>query len=254
MITEQPFALDNRLRAIVISMPNSIDRRLLINKSLSDIPFEWSFLDASNEHSPSQLKNDINEQIRCFGRPLGAGEIGCFKSHIRAIATLDNLDAPDWLLVLEDDVWLDPNFNFCEILSRLDQDSIGFARLYCRKWVPADIVGWIGERQLLRFRTDPYGTQAYLINKESSQRLRQNLSHILRPIDDQYGRFWEHGVQIYGIFPFPIVERSVSSTLLADRQGTAKRRHFLNYGRWITRAKDATRKRLYNIRHRHAKF
>ena len=179
---------------------------------------DWRFFDALGGHSDAvNLPSDPGDQIKRFGRPLAAGELGCFKSHYYILRA--HAEANGWLLVLEDDVWLDPDFSLEETVALLERRGLQYCRLYAKCYRPANVIGEMsGFRQLVRFRTDPYGTQAYLIHSDGARRFVACQNAIVRPIDDELGRFWEHGLWPVAVFPFPAVERSVVSSIDDGRE------------------------------------
>src|SRR5262249_16931887 len=108
----------------------------------------------------------------------------------------------------------------------------------------------LGTRQLIRFRTDPYGAQAYLIDREGAGRLRRNLRSIDMPIDDEFARFWEHGLALYSVFPFPAVERTTVSTIPSGRGSLQTGNGRLTLERQVNRVRDRGAKILANFRFR----
>jgi len=231
----------------VISLRESAERRALVQENLGDCPLPWAFLDASEPDDPGGLETGATEQEARFGRTLTSGEVACFQSHARALHAFD--DDPDlrWLIVLEDDVWLDTKFPFGELTGWLDAKSIGFLRLYAREWRRAFARYRFGERQVLYLASDPHGAQGYMISRDAAARLRLRLrlQRVARPFDDELGRFWENGLDNHLLFPFPIIERHLTSTLIADRETAGRAGRRLTPGRFWTRAKDFLRKRAY---------
>ncbi|RVT86918.1 glycosyltransferase family 25 protein [Rhodobacteraceae bacterium CCMM004] len=235
---------------LVVSLPESAERRRRVTENLSQGGETWAFVDGCRGDAPSPLTADPARQTRAFGRPLTAAETGCFKSHMKALERFDAADAPDWLLIMEDDVWLDPDFDVAALAARLAADGIGFCRLFCREWRRATAVARLGERQILHVKSDPYGTQGYLISRAAAARFRETVTAIDRPIDDQMGRFWENGLDIFMLFPFPMVERDVASTIAGDRDTARGARRRQSAARRWTKLRDAAAKRVYLARNR----
>jgi glycosyl transferase family 25 len=205
---------------VVVSMASAADRRALIAADLAERPGEnWSFFDAlSADDEVAGLEVSADRQTARFGRPLGRAEIGCFRSHYRIMDDFSRAGTSPWLLVLEDDVWLDPKFDIDEVVAFADAHARPYVRLFAKMYKPARIIGMLsGFRQVLRFSTDPYGTQAYLVSREGAKAFVDSVSAIDRPIDDELGRFWRHGLDPVCVFPFPVVERAVSSSVEGDR-------------------------------------
>jgi glycosyl transferase family 25 len=197
----------------VISLRGSADRREAVRANLGETPLPWAFLDACGPDDAGGLQADPSEQRGAFGRELTGPETAVFNSHMRVLAEFDTDPSLDWLLVMEDDVWLDPDFPFVELAAFLDERGIGFLRLFCREWRRAYPRYRFGTRQILFLSSDPFGAQGYLISRAAAARFRSRLKTIARPFDDELGRFWENGLENHLIFPFPVIERHMPSTL-----------------------------------------
>ncbi|MCJ2019210.1 glycosyltransferase family 25 protein [Methylobacterium sp. E-065] len=240
----------------IISLKNSFEKRAFLSNNIkfsSSMP--WSFFDANTgSDEKSQLVSDHESQRRQFGRCLTKGEIGCFRSHYNLLSQFLSSGSTDWLLVLEDDVWIDSDFDFQELIDLLEKRSIDYIRLFAKMFKPADIVDNLsGFRQIIRFRTDPYGTQAYLINKRGCDAFLKDIQRISIPIDDELGRFWRHKLDPYCVFPFPVVERNTQSSLEKLRNDVLVSRDNSSFVRIRTRISDNLRKRASNVGYRYKK-
>jgi glycosyl transferase family 25 len=242
-------SLSSLLTARVISLTSSHERRRAVEENLKHFPYPWSFFDALTGESPSELVESPERQMQHFGRRMSTSEVGCFKSHVQAIVDFERDPDMRWLLVVEDDVWLDTQFDFADILNILETRRIHYFRLFARRYKKADVLVHIEPRQIIRFRTDPHGMQAYLIDKVGARRLRGAFQTIDRPIDDEVGRFWVHGLDQYSIFPFPAVERGLS-ILQTTRAQEQRKKPNNGLGRLIVRAGAFVAKRIYNLRAR----
>lgn len=190
-------------RLSVISLQTAQMRRQVIRDHMSRCRFGWEFFDArdgSGETDPPYVP------ANALGRRLTRAEIGCFASHFELWRVFLRQPGPSWLCVLEDDVLLDYQFPLEALLARADAAGIHYIRLYSRFIRPFRVVAKFGERQLIRYRTAPYGTQAYLIRRTAAARLVESVTEIVRPIDDELDRFWAHDLPIYAIFPYPAFE------------------------------------------------
>lgn len=245
------------VEAVVISLPNAIDRRRQIEKNLSEnAGIKWTFTDGLRSDSDKiDLDISIVEQMRHFGRPLSASEIGCFKSHMLAMRNFLASGTTRWLLVLEDDILMDPNFDLDELLLFIEARGINYIRLYAKRYKAAEVIGNLsGFRQVIRFWTDPYGAQAYLISARGAEMFNSYIDCIKLPIDDELGRFWRHTLDPYCVFPFPIIERSVPSYISNDRDGLQNKRDEYSLTRICTRCSEKLRKHYYNLRYRLLNF
>lgn len=239
------------IETLVISMANAHDRRRVIQENLDRAGFlNWKFVDGltGNCQVGAISVAPKDDQINHFGRILTSGEIGCFKSHYQII--LNHSTKKDgWILVLEDDIILDDNFKFEELIYHLEEMGIKYCRLFSKAYKSARQVAMMsGFREIIRYDLDPFGTQAYLIHTQAARAFIRNTKTIVRPIDDELGRFWEHGLIPYAVFPFPVIERAVPSAIAQDRDlGDNQRRP--TFWRQLHRAWDKTRRIAYRLRH-----
>lgn len=103
------------------------------------------------------------------------------------------------------------------LIKWIDERDIGFLRLYARSWKKADFAGWYGERHIIRMKTDPYGAQCYIISRQAATRFRNSVKDIVCPFDDEMAHFWENGLELYTLFPFPLCERAITSSINSQR-------------------------------------
>lgn len=199
-----------------ISLAGS-DRRVRMAQQLDAIGLPWSFFDACTA-APAALPYDPARAVAVHGRRLTAGEIGCFASHWSLWHDVAQENGPDMLLVLEDDVMLNPVF--FRHLGRIADaaEPFGYLRLYAK--VPAGIrrEGPFLDRHIARFSGRAYGTQAYLVSRAAARRWLRTITAIERPIDDEMDRYWAHGIPIRAVFPFPVMEIDYGSTIEPKRR------------------------------------
>lgn len=199
-----------------ISLAGS-DRRARMQEQLDATPLAWSFFDAHTS-APFDLPYDPRRAVAQHGRKLTPGELGCFASHWTLWESLVRDDAHDVMLVLEDDLLLNPVF--FDAMETVVESAIpyGYLRLYAK--VPAGIrlEATFLDRHIARFSGRAYGTQAYLITKDTARRWRRSIREIVRPIDDEMDRYWAHGIPARAVFPFPVMEIAYGSTIEAKRR------------------------------------
>jgi glycosyl transferase family 25 len=202
----------SRLRVRVISVLSRNDRRQHIASHLRDWNLRWEFFDAlTGDHPRYVYDEDRAKLVR--GRPLSRGERGCFGSHVACMIDFIENSSDDFLLVIEDDVILDTNFDYEFIVGWMRKLKIDYLRLYSRYAFRARYILEIGQRQLIRFKYGPYGTQAYMISRSGAAQFLSSVSRCERPIDDELDRFWHHHLPPYAIFPYPVLEIETASTV-----------------------------------------
>ena len=200
------------LELVIVSMPNATKRREGMVAHLEQCPYPWRFQDAGP--ASGFIKYDSAQAIRNIGREINAAERGCFESHVRAIKAFVENGQSEFLIVCEDDIRIDFTFPFPEMLLSMKQAGVEYMRLYSRIMSPARNIQFWRNRRLIRFMWEPYGTQCYVLSKAGARTLLEYLSVIIRPIDNQIDRFWENGLPVYAIFPYPVIELQSSSGIL----------------------------------------
>jgi glycosyl transferase, family 25 len=202
----------SRLRVRVISVSSRDDRRQHITANLRDWNLRWEFFDAlTSDHHRYAYDEERAKLVR--GCPLSGGERGCFGSHVACMIDFVENSSDDFLLVIEDDVILDTNFDYGLVVEWMGKLKIDYLRLYSRYTFKLRGILEIGRRQLIRFKFGPFGTQAYIISRSGAAQFLSSMSRCERPIDDELDRFWHHDLPPYAIFPYPVLEIETASTL-----------------------------------------
>lgn len=203
-----------RTRIVVISMADASERRGRFEERALGAPVAWSFFPAHTSLH-SSLRYDEERAVIAKGRPLRAGEIGCYSSHYAVWQDLQR-DEADQYVVLEDDVIVD--WTFVGKLAQIDLAAMGidYLRLYYK--FPARVAlvkeNFIDRaRSIVELAGNAYGTQGYAITKAGAKVFLDHCRIVCRPIDDEMDRTWVHGQRNLAVFPFPIFEESAGSTI-----------------------------------------
>ena len=204
--------MNHSLSIIVISLAGS-GRRDRISSNLEALNVPWSFFDALRKPAAELPQYSEAESIRFLGRGLSKGEIGCAASHMKVLATLATSQRNSWALVVEDDVLLDTGFDYRSLVEICETAGIGYLRLYARHSAQSRHVVWLGQRELIRFKYAPMGTQAYLISSTAARRFIDSVQTICRPVDWEMDRFWANGLHNYALFPFPCFELTLELSI-----------------------------------------
>jgi len=202
----------------VISLANAEQRRAQFAHAASDAALDWSFFDAH-----TSLQGDLNyrsdDSILHHGRTLRAGELGAYSSHYALWTWLLQSDY-EQMVVLEDDVQLD--WDYLQFLTHHDFSAmdIPYLRMYTKipaRWRYARSPFLDRYHHLIRFTSYALGTQGYLLTKAGAQAFVAHGRNIRYPVDAFMDRYWEHGIDNLGIYPFPIHERSIPSMIGEQR-------------------------------------
>lgn len=195
----------SRLFSKVVSLVGATERRRRIADQLDATGLAWSFFDAHTSIAPG-LTIETTKLVRINGRPMQAGEFGCYSSHWSLLQAHANGPPGEVMLVFEDDAIIDPLFFSDQAeLIRLG-NKYGLLRLGGHLTAPSAEMEILGRRRIVRFKKRIHGTLGYLVSVDAAKKLLPHLSPIRRPIDVEYDRFWAHGVGIFSVYPFPALE------------------------------------------------
>lgn len=234
-----------RTKIFVISMRSAAQRRHAFIGSGIPKSMDWDFFDA-HETLHAGLHYDEDKAIIAKGRPLKAGELGCYSSH-HALWTKLSEDDADQYLILEDDILAD--WSFIKPLIAEDHSEAGrdYIRLYYKKPAPARILETdfiCRTTRLIEISGYCFGTQAYLLTKNGARRFLAHTSEVNRPIDDQMDRSWVHGIRNLAVFPFPVLERAIPSEIGTSRFDTYQVPERLRLRRFVSRNRERARYQL----------
>ena len=182
---------------------------------LRQLPWPWRFFDARTAAENTLPYDPERAEVR-RGYKLGPAEIGCFASHYECLReySLSPAGSADFMIVLEDDVATDDSYDFGALVALLNTLNIHYLKLFSRFMTRVRFLGRIGQRGLYRFVVPPYGTQAYVVSRVGARRLAHAIARIDRPIDDEMDRYWINGLPTYALFPYPVLELNVKSTII----------------------------------------
>ncbi len=156
---------------------------------------------------------------RQYHKPLRSGEIGCYASHIVAWRGLlqSNESA---LAVFEDDV---------EVQADLPRvlDALAAAPA---NWDVVKLIGRAQEkvadhapllpgRELVSYRRVPSLTSAYVLSRQGAAKLLAARLPFGRPVDVDMRHWWECGLRIAGVQPYPVARGPASwRSTIEDRR------------------------------------
>jgi glycosyl transferase, family 25 len=196
-----------RVEICVISMPSAAERRRRTSAMLEGHDLDWAYFDAHATLRSEDLHYDEALARRHFGRTLAEPEIAVFSSHYSVWKSFLTKGKGDYLLVLEDDVILDVDFPIRQFAAFCGKRGIDYVRLFGKHYAHAVRLGFFYDRSVLRYSTTPAGAQAYLLSLAGARRLTECCRLVDGAIDLVMDRFWETGMPIYSIFPYPVIER-----------------------------------------------
>ena len=188
------------------------------SKSLSEM--NWNFFQAIT-HTDAGLQYSHKDAFLQFGRTLSSAELSVFASQFSIARDFLENSTSDFLMFCEDDLFIDPFFDFQAVAELLAHSKIDYLRLYARALTPVkQLLSW-GRFQLVRFTWTPGGAQCYIYSRQGAERLVDHVLKtglIMRPIDAEMERYWEVGNPIYGLHPWPVLEKNLVSTISNNAQ------------------------------------
>jgi glycosyl transferase family 25 len=185
---------------------------------------DWAFFPA-HTCTTEPLRYDDRFAIRRWGRSLSPSEIGCYASHFKLWEWLANSDY-DQAIIFEDDAIVDWAVIEQIYINRFDDYGINLLRLhtlYPFHWRIVKYRIFSSQTHLVRTIGWAFGTTAYLITKTAARTLVSSYSIVAAPVDWVLGRYWEHRIIGYCMFPFPVIERLSPSTIGDERHAVSQR-------------------------------
>lgn len=219
---------DTTLDVRILTVPGAVDRQsrmrqvLQSAEGLKGVPWQFHY---AVPHQGSTLAYD-DQAAHAAGRTLSAAELSCFVSHIGIISSWLKEGTSDILLVLEDDVYLDPWFDFRAAAALAHSAGLDYLRLYARVWMPARPIIYRARTQIVRFTWTPGGMQAFMLTRQGAQRIIDavmSAEYIIRPVDDLIDRYWDVGNPVYALFPSPVLEHCMPTLIHVADQVNARR-------------------------------
>ncbi len=197
----------------VISIPSATERRRTTSAMLDGHDLKWSYFDAHTTLACKDLRYDA-AVARCHsGMALGPQQIAVYSSHYAVWKAFVEAGTSEYLLVLEDDLILDMGFPLRQFAAFCAKFDMNYVRLFGKHYAPAVHLGFFFDRSLLRFTTSPTGAQAYFLSVKGARDLLECCRRIDRPVDLAMDRFWVTGLPLYTIFPYPVIERYVPTSI-----------------------------------------
>lgn len=200
---------------LVISLPESQDRREKFAVNAQQYNRQWSFFDAHRKINDSLIYSQ-NIAILQRGQPLTDTELACYSSHYAAWQHFLNSDAK-MLIVFEDDAV--PLWNFVNQLdyAALAGLNIDFLRLFPGFLGRVEPHGRIFGRRIFRGHGYQFSTVAYVLTRHAAEVLVGHCKIVTRPVDDEMDRSWAHGLEKYSVYPPVVMEDLAESTIGSER-------------------------------------
>lgn len=215
----------------VVNLPRSTERRASMEAQAAALGLSLTFFEAVNGCAPHPLFAHVHAGKRQArkGRPFRPGEIGCWASHYLLWQQCVANGKP--IIVLEDDILLDPRFP--ELLHALPlvPADVGYFRLHATHRPSAP---WrrFGDFVLHRYWRSPMCTFGYYLAPAAAERFLRHATEWVLPVDDYMDLAWLHGVECLGLKPGVVsAGDAFDSTIRID----GKKKLGLGMMGWLTR-------------------
>lgn len=221
-----------RVAAYIIHLERATERAAQVARLIEALPVPAEVLPAVDARAE---KGGLERHYdRCLGWqprypfPLSDTEIAVFLSHRKAWARIVE-DGHEAGLVLEDDIWLDPE-RFPAGL-HLAMQALGE-----RRWIrfpqfdkeaEGELVAEAGGMRLVRPRRVALGMLVQLVHRSAAERLLRLTERFDRPVDGVLQLTWETGIDTLAVLPAAVREISaeLGGSTLKKRNGVGARLH-----------------------------
>lgn len=228
------------LKVVLINLPRSVARREQMERRLADLGLDYELLagvDGLAQWERLLPSVDLRAFERHVGRDVLPGEIGCYHSHLQAWQCLLASDA-QVLLVLEDDMVF--HHDFIDALrtalrGRAHWDILKLAKIRAKQPV---CQGMLGPYRLNAYLGAATGFGAYLVQRETAQRLLPALLPISAPVDRELEQVHRHDIRHFGLEPFPSHPQDEGQSTITGERFNAVQRYALSR-RWTKYAEQA---------------
>ena len=203
------------MKIFVVSMRDSIERRLKVGQELANLEFE--FFDADNlrsepDHFIFSLYS-LGKTKKYKGYELTVPELGCFASHISLWRKCVELD--ESILILEDNIEVSS-----ELLSYLDAvrdlaDKYGILKLCNLFKSNYKVIEEFDEKYQVTsyLKKGGSGAQAYAISPRVAQAYLNIVPGFFEPLDDFMEHEWRTKQTVYSLTPSIVNRAEVASTI-----------------------------------------
>lgn len=195
----------DQLPVWLINLPRAAKRRAKMVSQLDTLKIDFTLFDGVDGKARAREMLDSVDTVafeRNMGREVLLGGIGCYQSHLGVWREFLKTDA-SIALVLEDDVAFHDTFTDALRHGLDTQAHWDILKLNCiRAKLPVS-QGRGGPFRLNAYIGAQTGTGAYLIKRETAQKLLNVMLPITRATDHEINRFYIHDYRLRGLEPFP---------------------------------------------------
>ncbi|EPJ43283.1 MAG: hypothetical protein OFPII_42820 [Osedax symbiont Rs1] len=244
------------MKIVVISLKDSKERRVSVEKMFSDIDIAFSFFDAiniSSQQANSQVNYDYKKTLKTKGYKLTNPEIGCFESHRKVWQLCVKLNEP--ILVFEDNFEvccrLDPYIQFA--LNNIDfLGVIKFSSIFTSVKF-TELIAINTKTKLVKYNKKSSGTSCYMISPKVAEHFLCMSKKYYLPVDDFMEMEFYTKTPLFSFYP-NVINRSSTKSTIGQRKVKQRARFqdkiFIEYNRIYCQLL----KKVFNIAFRYKKL
>ncbi len=198
----------------VINLDRDTERMASVRDNLAKLGLDYQRLPAIVGKDVRDWQKLVDQSAYAWRNRLDmprAGEVGCYLSHLKAMETFLQTDAP-WCVILEDDVEVLPAC--ADVLRSLaEKDDWDLVKLFnFHSGMPVKKRELVGGHRLVAHLTRTTSSAAYVLNRRAAETLLKSMCPITEQVDHALDRPWETGLRTRGIRPMPVVLAPVAYT------------------------------------------
>lgn len=195
------------MKCYYINLCNRVDRKTHMEAQLTKLGLPFERVTGVNGYRFPSSSNVVDTALfeRSHGRSVRAGEVGCFLSHLKALARFLQ-EENQFAVILEDDAVFAPETR--SIIDRLcgaAHSQWDLVKLQTRRNLMSVPVSSINGRHSLNVPfSRSTGATAYLVNRKAAARLIDKLLPIEAPYDHAFDRPFQLGLRMRAVVPHPV--------------------------------------------------
>lgn len=199
------------MKIFVISLEQSCRRRFSVQAQFRALGLGFEFFDAySGDQRISEHFQGYDDAgyVMATGRSAQPGEVGSFASH-RELWRLC-ADSGEPIMVLEDDVELDPEFEAALDVTAKLIDTFGFIRLEDETGARKTEVLQHGPFTLWLYSSIPSTSMCYALNPAVADALVRASVDLRSPVGHFLSQCWIHRQPMFGLDPYTVRDSLIS--------------------------------------------
>jgi glycosyl transferase family 25 len=189
----------------VINLDRATERLAKVSKQLEALRLGFERVPAIDGSLLTAAEKRRLNPPRLIGGEMSDGEIGCFASHLRVFQIIVDRGLPR-ACVMEDDIGIGPGaaaWLTSHAPLPAGCDILKIEGIIRPKTTVLPILEYAGQKIVFSWQVS-YGTAAYIIRLDGARRALRRLAKMGSPIDHALFRYWENGLHVYEVHPFPI--------------------------------------------------